>query len=189
MDDGFQDPSLEKDLSILVVDGAVGFGNERCMPAGPLREPVEQGMRRADAVVILGEDKHNIAARAAHKPVLRAWLEPEAEATVLTGRKVVAFAGIGRPAKFFHTLDGLGAHVVEAYAFPDHYPFHPNEISELQVAAKNHNAFLVTTGKDFVRVPTNMRDQIGVVQMDVAWDNEATLMGVLEPVLGDRPRL
>ncbi|SRR5579859_6943774 len=189
MDDGFQDPSLEKDLSILVVDGAVGFGNERCIPAGPLREPIDQGLKRADAVVLLGEDKHNLAARFAHKPVLRAWLEPEAEATVLTGRKVVAFAGIGRPAKFFHTLDGLGAHVVEAYAFPDHYPFHPNEISELQVAAKNHNAFLVTTAKDFVRVPTNMRDQIGVVQMDVAWDNEATLMGVLEPVLGDRPRL
>ena len=187
MDDGFQDPSLAKDLSILVVDGAVGFGNERCMPAGPLREPVEQGLKRADAVVILGEDKHNIAARVAPKPVLRATLEPEAEATVLHGRKVVAFAGIGRPAKFFHTLDGLGAQVVEAYAFPDHYPFHPNEISELQVAAKNHNAFLVTTGKDYVRVPTNMRDQIGVVQLDVTWDNESALMSVLEPVLGSRP--
>ncbi len=189
MDDGFQDPSLAKDISILVVDGATGFGNEHCLPAGPLREPVEDGLKRADAVVILGEDKHNIAARVAPKPVLRAWLEPEAEASVLAGRKVVAFAGIGRPAKFFHTLDSLGAHVVEAYAFPDHYPFHPNEIGELQVAASNHSAFLVTTGKDFVRVPPNMRDQIGVVQMDVAWEDEAALLDVLAPALGDRPRL
>jgi tetraacyldisaccharide 4'-kinase len=187
MDDGFQDPSLEKDIAILVVDGATGFGNGHCLPAGPLREPVEQGLKRADAVVILGEDKQGIAARVAPKPVLRAWLEPEAEATVLSGRKVVAFAGIGRPAKFFHTLDSLGANVVEAYAFPDHYPFHPQEIGELQVAANNHNAFLVTTGKDFVRVPPNMRDQIGIVQMDVAWENEAALLDVLAPALGSRP--
>ena len=189
MDDGFQDPSLEKDISILVVDGHTGFGNGRCLPAGPLREPVEQGLKRADAVVILGDDKHGIALRVAPKPVLRAWLEPEAEASVLAGRKVVAFAGIGRPAKFFHTLDTLGANVVEAYAFPDHYPFHPAEIGELQAAANNHNAFLVTTGKDYVRVPQTMRDQIGVVQMDVAWEDETALLDVLAPALGDRPRL
>ncbi len=189
MDDGFQDPSLEKDIAILVVDGHTGFGNERCLPAGPLREPVEQGLRRADAVVILGEDRHDIANRVAPKPVLYAWLEPEAEASILVGRKVVAFAGIGRPAKFFHTLDTLGANVVEAYAFPDHYPFHPAEIGELQVAANNHNAFLVTTAKDFVRVPHAMRDQIGVVQMDVAWDHEAALLDILAPALGDRPHL
>ncbi len=189
MDDGFQDPSLEKDIAILVVDGHTGFGNERCLPAGPLREPVEQGLRRADAVVILGEDRHDIANRVAPKPVLYAWLEPEAEVSILVGRKVVAFAGIGRPAKFFHTLDTLGANVVEAYAFPDHYPFHPAEIGELQVAANNHNAFLVTTAKDFVRVPHAMRDQIGVVQMDVAWDHEAALLDILAPALGDRPHL
>jgi len=189
MDDGFQDPSLEKDISILVVDGATGFGNENCLPAGPLREPVDLGLKRADAVVILGEDRHNVAARVAPKPVLRAWLEPEAEASVLSGRKVVAFAGIGRPAKFFHTLDELGANLVEAYAFPDHYPFHPTEIHQLQNAANNHNAFLVTTGKDFVRVPANLRDQIGVVQMDVTWDDEKALLDVLAPVLGALPNL
>jgi tetraacyldisaccharide 4'-kinase len=189
MDDGFQDPSLEKDISILVVDGHTGFGNERCLPAGPLREPVDQGLKRADAVVILGEDKHGIALRVAPKPVLHAWLEPQAEASVLAGRKVVAFAGIGRPAKFFHTLDALGADVVEAYAFPDHYPFHPAEIGELQVAANNHHAFLVTTGKDYVRVPPTMRDQIGVVQMDVAWEDEAALLDILAPALGGLPRL
>jgi len=189
MDDGFQDPSLEKDISILVVDGASGFGNGHCVPAGPLREPVEQGLKRADVVVILGEDKHDIAARVGPKPVLRAWLEPEAEASVLAGRKVVAFAGIGRPAKFFHTLDTLGAHLVEAYAFPDHYPFHPQEIHELQAAAQNHHAFLVTTGKDFVRVPVGQREHIGVVQMDVAWESEKALMDALAPALGNLAHL
>jgi len=189
MDDGFQDPSLEKDISILVVDGGSGFGNGHCMPAGPLREPVEVGLKRADVVVILGEDRHGIASLVAPKPVLRAWLEPEAEASVLSGRKVVAFAGIGRPAKFFHTLDHLGANLVEAYAFPDHYPFHPQEIHELTVAAQNHAAFLVTTGKDFVRVPVGQRDHIGVVQMDVAWEDEKALLDALAPALGHMPHL
>jgi tetraacyldisaccharide 4'-kinase len=189
MDDGFQDPSLEKDISILVVDGATGFGNGHCMPAGPLREPVEKGLKRADVVVILGEDRHDVASLVAPKPVLRAWLEPEAEASVLHGRKVVAFAGIGRPAKFFHTLDMLGANLVEAYAFPDHYPFHPHEIQELQSSATQHNAFLVTTAKDYVRVPVTLRDQIGVVQMDVAWEDEALLLDILAPALGGLPTL
>ncbi len=189
MDDGFQDPSLAKDLSILVVDGAVGFGNGRCMPAGPLREPIETGLRRADAVVILGEDRHFIAGKVAPKPVLRAWLEPEVEAYVLAGRRVVAFAGIGRPQKFFQTLDNVGANVVEGYAFPDHYPYHPAELQELQLASQAQKAFLVTTGKDYVRVPSAFRDQIGVVQMDVTWDDEAALFGVLSSVLGNRTRL
>ena len=132
MDDGYQHPGLFKDVSLLVVDGHSGFGCGRCVPAGPLREPIGRGLKRATAVVILGEDRHGIERRVAPLPVLRAWLEPEAEAQTLTGRPVVAFAGIGRPTKFFHTLEKLGADIVEGYAFPDHYPYHPAEIGELQ---------------------------------------------------------
>jgi len=184
MDDGFQDPTLFKDLSLLVVDGHTGFGNGRCLPAGPLREPVDCGLKRADVVVLLGEDRHRIAERVAPLPVLRAWLEPEAEAQALVGRQVVAFAGIGRPGKFFHALEHLGAHIAEAYAFPDHYPYHPAEITELQNAAARHNAFLITTSKDFVRVPPPQRDLLAVLQMEVAWQDENQLVDILAPVIG-----
>jgi tetraacyldisaccharide 4'-kinase len=179
MDDGFQDPSLAKDLSLLVVDGQAGFGNERCLPAGPLREPLAAGLKRADAVIVLGPDRHGLKGRLAPLPVLHAWLEAEAEAQVLVGRKVVAFAGIGRPGKFFSSLEHLGAKLVEAYAFPDHYPYHPAEIAELQRAATAQNAFLVTTSKDSVRVAPHLRDQLAVLQMDVVWEDEAVIYGLL----------
>src|SRR5579862_3299668 len=87
----------------------------------PGRCAIDLGLKRAQAVIILGEDRHNIAERVAPLPVFHAWLEAEAEAQVLSGRHVVAFAGIGRPAKFFHALEHLGAQLAEAYAFPDHH--------------------------------------------------------------------
>ena len=185
MDDGFQDPSIVKDLSLLVVDGAVGFGNGRCMPAGPLREPISVGLKRADAVIILGEDRQGIEDRVMPLPVIRAWLEPEAEASALAGRKVVAFAGIGRPAKFFRTIEHCGGTVAEAYAFPDHHPYHVNELSELQRAASAQNAILLTTAKDFVRLPLHFRDQLAVLNMDVAWEDEGALLRLLSQAVGD----
>ncbi len=181
LDDGFQNPSLVKDVSLLVVDGHVGFGSERCIPAGPLREPVRRGLKRATAVVILGEDKHNIAGRVGKLPVLKATVEPEAEASALAGQQVVAFAGIGRPAKFFGTLERLGAKVVEAYSFPDHHPYHPAEIGEMLAVAEKRGVALITTTKDIVRVPAHLREHIAVLQTTVTWEDEAALMRVLAP--------
>ncbi len=185
MDDGFQNPSLVKDLSIIVVDGHVGFGTGRCIPAGPLREPISWGLARAGAVVIVGEDKKNVAklARQHKVPVLRAHLEHEAEASSLAGQPVVAFAGIGRPNKFFTSLDRLGANIVEAYAFPDHHPYHPNEISELVGRATMHEAALITTAKDMVRIPPHLRGEIGVLNVIVAWEDEDAVLKVLSNVV------
>jgi tetraacyldisaccharide 4'-kinase len=181
MDDGYQDPTLVKDISILVVDGATGFGSGRCMPAGPLREPVAMGLARADAVVLVGNDRSGVEQRLSDLPIFRAHLEPEAEAQVLAGKKVIAFAGIGRPWKFFHGIEALGGKLIQAYAFPDHYPFHPAEITELMNEATAHHAFLVTTSKDVVRVPPHMRDMMGVLLMDVVWENEQALLNLLQP--------
>ena len=185
MDDGYQDPSLKKDISLLGVDGHVGFGNGRCMPAGPLREPIDRALARASAVVILGDDRMGIGARAraVKKTVLRAKLEPEAEASALAGQNVVAFAGIGRPDKFFRTLDSLGANVVEAYAFPDHYSYKASEIGELLDVAKTRAAALVTTTKDYVRIPFHQRDTIGVLQIVVTWEDEDALLDLLQPAM------
>jgi tetraacyldisaccharide 4'-kinase len=180
MDDGFQDPSLIKDIALLVVDGHVGFGSGRCIPAGPLREPVDKALARASAVVILGEDRKKVAKLVGGRlPVLHAHLQPEPEAQSLRGETVVAFAGIGRPAKFFHTLERLGAKLVEAYAFPDHHPYHPTEIGELLAKAETHAAALVTTTKDLVRIPPHLREQIGVLRIEVDWQDEDALMRVI----------
>jgi len=184
MDDGFQNPSLFKDISLLVVDGHVGFGSGRCMPAGPLREPLGRGLARAQAVVILGEDRKHIARQIGNRlPILHAHLEPEAEAASLNGEEVVAFAGIGRPDKFFQTLERLGAKVIEGYRFPDHHPYHPSEIAELILEAEKRSAALITTTKDFVRIPPHQRDQIGVLRVNVAWDDEDALMRILAPAM------
>ncbi|HVI53313.1 MAG TPA: tetraacyldisaccharide 4'-kinase [Candidatus Sulfotelmatobacter sp.] len=187
MDDGFQNPILAKDLSLLVVDGAVGFGNGRCIPAGPLREPVGKGLARADAVVILGEDKAEAEALvgrlAPALPVLKARLETELEAESLQDEPVIAFAGIGRPEKFFDTLESKGAKLVGAYAFPDHHPYHPTEIGEMLAEAETHAAALITTSKDFVRLPKHLQEQVGVLTVSVVWDDEEALRKVLEPVL------
>jgi tetraacyldisaccharide 4'-kinase len=181
MDDGYQNPSLKKDVALLVVDGHVGFGNGRCMPAGPLREPIGRALSRATAVVIVGEDRAGVAAIVAGKPILRAKLEPEAEASALAGQSVVAFAGIGRPEKFFHTIEALGANVVEAYSFPDHHAYQASEIGELVTIAETHAAALITTSKDIIRVPPHQRDRIGVLRIVVTWEDEAALLDILGP--------
>jgi tetraacyldisaccharide 4'-kinase len=187
MDDGYQDPSLAKDVSLLVVDGHVGFGSGRCIPAGPLREPIARGLARAQAVVLLGEDRVGVTKHFGAVPLLHAALEPETEAGALKGHRVLAFAGIGRPAKFFETLEKLGATLVETRAFPDHHPYTPAEIGHLINAADSHAAALMTTTKDYVRVPAHQRERVIVLRVAVAWEDEGALMRVLAPVVEARP--
>ena len=187
MDDGYQDPSLAKDVSLLVVDGHVGFGIKRCVPAGPLREPVEAGLSRAQAVVLVGEDKAGVTALLGGKPILHARLEPEADAGTLAGQRVLAFAGIGRPAKFFQTLQALDVELIDTRAFADHHPYTPAEIDRLAASAAAQEARLVTTAKDFVRLPPERRDEVEVLRIAVVWDDEVALARVLAPVMRAKP--
>jgi tetraacyldisaccharide 4'-kinase len=182
MDDGFQDPSLVKDVSIVVVDGHVGFGSGRCIPAGPLRETLKRGLGRADAVVILGEDRAGVAAKVGELPILHGVLEPESESASLAGREIVAFAGIGRPKKFFHLLESRGAQVIETHAFPDHHIYTPEEIGHLITLASSKSAMLMTTTKDFVRLPAHQRNAVSVLRVSVNWQDEAALMRLLDSV-------
>jgi tetraacyldisaccharide 4'-kinase len=154
MDDGHQNPSLAKAASIVVVDGATGFGNGRVIPAGPLREPIAEGLSRADAVVIMGVDRAGVAAVVPKGvPVLRGTLAPTEESRALAGESVLAFAGIGRPEKFFDTVRSLGCNLVETRPFPDHHPYSYREAKELVDAAWALGALPVTTAKDAVRLP------------------------------------
>jgi tetraacyldisaccharide 4'-kinase len=184
LDDGYQNPSLAKDLSLVVVDGGAGFGNRRVIPAGPLREPIGAGLARADAVVIVGEDRCGLAAECSGKaPVLTAKLVPDRTAHHLHSRKVLAFAGIGRPEKFFATLEALGARMVERYAFPDHHRYSEDEIMRLVEAAQRAGAIAVTTEKDFVRLPKTGRPMITPVAVELVFDDYAALDALVKPVL------
>ncbi|MCW2237557.1 tetraacyldisaccharide 4'-kinase [Azospirillum canadense] len=183
MDDGFQNPALAKDLSLVVVDGAVGFGNGRLVPAGPLREPVARGLARADAVVVLGDDKAGVAAQvsaARPLPILHARLEPVPESRALAGRAVLAFAGIGRPEKFFATLESLGANVVDRVAFADHHPYRPEEVMALVDRAAMLGAVPVTTAKDAARLSDELRTLVRVVPVRAAWRDSALLDQLLD---------
>jgi tetraacyldisaccharide 4'-kinase len=181
LDDGFQNPRLVKDQSLLVIDGAYGFGNGRILPAGPLREALAAGLARADAAVLMGEDRTGIAARLRGKPLLRARLVPEA-AERFAGKRVVAFAGIGRPGKFFETLEGTGAHLVARHGFADHHRYDEAELSRLAAEADASRAALVTTAKDAARLQPDWRARIEVLNVAVLWENEAMLDRLLERV-------
>jgi tetraacyldisaccharide 4'-kinase len=137
MDDGHQNPALRKDLSIVVVDGGYGFGNGRVLPAGPLREPVAEGLARADAVALLGDDETDVLGRLqANMPILRGRLAPAPVPASVAGRPVLPFAGIGRPDKFFETVRAVGCEIVDSRAFPDHHPYSLAEIEAILAAAR-----------------------------------------------------
>lgn len=157
MDDGFQNPALAKDLSLLVVDGGYGIGNGWCLPAGPLRLPVEPQIDRADALVVVGAGAPGeaVAALAAERgrPVLRGRLAADPSMVAAIARRpVLAFAGIGRPDKFFATLTEVGAQVVETRAFADHHRFTESDARGLMAIQRRSGAIPVTTEKDIVRL-------------------------------------
>jgi tetraacyldisaccharide 4'-kinase len=175
MDDGLQNPGLLKTFSFLVIDGGYGFGNLLLLPAGPLREPVAAAAARCAAAVLIGPDTSNaVAALPATLPVLRAELVP-ACATPLTGVTVFAFAGIGRPEKFFASVRRLGAAVAGEMPFADHHRYTAKDAALLLEKATSLNARLVTTEKDFVKLPPALRAATLVVTVRLAWEDEPAL--------------
>jgi tetraacyldisaccharide 4'-kinase len=182
LDDGFQNPSVDKDLSLLVIDAAYGFGNGRVIPAGPLREPVAVGLARADAIVLVGDGEMPESVRAAGRPTLRADLSP-LRAGHISGVRVVAFAGIGRPGKFFASLRGAGAELVAAHPFPDHHRFGDGDLARLHRIAEREGARLVTTAKDWVRLPEAVRAGIDILEVEIRWRDPAAAVALIRGVL------
>ena len=183
MDDGLQNPTLEKDLSLLVIDGSYGFGNGRVIPAGPLREPVAAAAGRCHAAVLIGPDEVGALAQLPPGlPVLRARLVAGPEAALLAGQPVFAFCGIANPAKFFATLQEVGAVLAGREAFADHYPYDEAELKDLLAQAEALRAVPVTTRKDFVRIPPAYRARVTVVSVALAWEEAAAIESLLDPL-------
>ena len=189
LDDGFQDPSLTKDLTIIVVDAARGFGNGRCLPAGPLREPVHVGLKRANAVISIGEPevqsqfRERSADQVGRIEHLTASLKPIEMGMPWAKGRYLAFAGIGDPEKFFATLRGLGAPLVRTVALDDHQKLARPMIQRLMKEAQSMNAQLVTTEKDAARLPADLRSGILSLPVRLEFDDANALETLLEPVL------
>ncbi|WP_322867583.1 tetraacyldisaccharide 4'-kinase [Aquicoccus sp. G2-2] len=191
LDDGHQNPAVEKDLSLVVVDAGQGFGNARCIPAGPLREPVEAGLARADAVLSIGPSDAQIAfekqwGSMVTLPHMKGALIPLQMGMDWTGMRCIAFAGIGQPAKFFRTLKGLGAEIIEAHALDDHQALSPALLNRLIMQAKAKGAQLVTTEKDAVRLPMELRAQVISLPVRLELEDWTTLDRLIETLM-ERP--
>ncbi len=189
MDDGFQNPGLAKTLSLLVVDGGAGFGNGQVVPAGPMREPLDDALGRADAVVLIGEDRTGVHSRlGGRRAVLTARIVPGPDARVFKGERVAAFAGIGRPGKFYDTLRGLGAQVVATRDFPDHYRYRPEDVMAMVEHAAKRDAVLVTTAKDAVRLPPGAMNMVHVLPVELEWDDPQAVAALLGRALPETSR-
>jgi tetraacyldisaccharide 4'-kinase len=172
LDDGLQNPGVQKRCSLLVIDGASGFGNGRVLPAGPLREPIAAAAARCQAAVLIGPDETGALQHLpAALPVLRAHLVAAPDAAALRGRRVLAFAGIAMPDKFFASLSYAGAEIVRRVPFPDHHMFQPGELTALLAQAETMQALPVTTTKDAVRLPADIRARVGVLRVNLAWED------------------
>ena len=193
MDDGFQNPSLVKDLSLIAIDAAVGFGNGLVFPAGPLRAPLGYQLRRAHAVVVIGKGGKPLArSLKCQLPVLRARLRAAGDVAWLREQPVLAFSGIGRPEKFFATLRECGATLAGAKVFPDHHAFTETEALLLIREAAEARAALVTTEKDWVRLAApsgplaelKARSRVLAVELAFSSGGEQDALALLRKALG-----
>lgn len=172
MDDGLQNYDLQKDISFLVIDGSMGFGNRLSLPAGPLREPVKSGLKKADAVIFIGEDRHNILTTLPEGlPVFKAVFK--AEDIPPKDKSYLAFAGLGYPQKFFDFLrNDCDLSVTEEMPFPDHHKYTKQDIKRIHERAVEIKAEPITTEKDFVKIVCEAAIPIHVLKIKLAWAHE-----------------
>jgi len=201
MDDGFQNPGLAKNLSLIVVDAGSGLGNGQVIPSGPLRAPLAAQLPYAHALLVIGEGKKGDALlqrfEAAGKPALRAKIAPNCDARWLTVLPTIGFAGIARPSKFFATLKSNGARLVSSHSFGDHHRFTEKEARRLLDEAETKKAMLVTTEKDWVRLSGGEdEDDSALAELKmrsrpfpivIAFDDEEAVTSLLEDALDKAP--
>ena len=183
MDDGLQNPGLVQDWPLLVIDGTVGFGNNRLLPAGPLREPVEAAAARVRYAVLVGDDRTGAGTHLPSSLVrLQADLRMDPALAALRGRRLLAFAGIARPAKFFDALAASGLTVTAMRGYPDHHRYRTHTLDRLQREADRLDALLVTTPKDAMRLPPDLRARVQVAGVTLRWRDPAARTVLLDRI-------
>jgi tetraacyldisaccharide 4'-kinase len=183
MDDGMQNRSVHKNVTLLVIDGKYGIGNGCIIPAGPLRETLDSGVAKADAVIFIGSDdtgvlKHWCFQEKSAPPLIRAKLESYGNIPDKT-KPYLAFAGIGNPDKFFATLAEDGFNVVAEMPFPDHYNYSDKDINKLISHAEKSGLELITTEKDAVRLPFFAQKKVKILQVRIVWENQEQIVNLL----------
>ena len=185
MDDGLQHPYITKDFSIGVFDGAIGVGNGWLLPAGPLRIWFKSGIKTIDAAIINGTDDTNIVARLPDV-MPRYYGHLRADQSLidgLNGDPVLGFAGIGRPNRFFATLRHAGANLVHQLSFADHHPYSEADLTRLQEDAARLGAVLMTTKKDWVRLPAEWRERVLFFPVKLGLDHEDELLNKIATII------
>lgn len=180
MDDGHQNPGLYKDISLIVVDGVAKFGNGYVIPKGPLREPVGVGLARADGIILMNEAAFPELADHTSLPIFTARLEPT---KAPPPGKYIAFAGIGRPEKFFDTLRDCGADLIDTIPFGDHHAYTQADMTYLRKLASGQNAALITTEKDHVRLLAEDRKDISFLPVSAQFDDATVLDQLVQAAL------
>lgn len=183
MDDGFQNPTLYQDFPLLIIDGAIGFGNRHLLPAGPLRQSISSGLKKAKACILIGEDRTNcLRFIPASIPVLRTFLTMDATIQQFREKPVIAFTGIGRPEKFFQSLRNHDLNVIKTFPFPDHHFYRKKDIQRLLTLKNQYHASLVTTYKDYVKLPDDFKKQVTAFDVILEWHNPEILHALFKGV-------
>ena len=187
MDDGFQNPTLQKDFSIVVINGEQGFGNKRVIPAGPLRESIKRGLSRTNLVITIGEISESVKNKIPkHIPMIGASFKIKEDDLMLKGQKITAFAGIAYPEKFFNSLKLVKANIVDQISYSDHHIYSENDLLNLAEIANKHKSILVTTKKDIVRIPKSFRSLVKTIDGFIHFDDEKLLLEILTNLIENK---
>jgi tetraacyldisaccharide 4'-kinase len=184
MDDGFQNPTIYKDFSIIVINASQEFGNKKVMPSGPLRESIKRGLSRTNLVIVIGDPSHELKQLIPKNiPIVKAKFEIKNENKNFKGQNIIAFAGIAYPEKFFQSLTDEGAKIFKKITFPDHHIYSENDLLSLAEIANKKKSILVSTKKDFVRIPKSFRSLVNTLEGEIVFEDEEFIVEILSNVI------
>ena len=184
MDDGFQNPTIHKDYSIIVINASQEFGNKRVIPAGPLRESIKRGLSRTNLIIVIGDITNSLQKDIPdHIPIIQAKFEINNENKIFKGQKITAFAGIAYPEKFFTSLRDQGAKIIKEITYPDHHIYNENDLLNLAEIANKTQSILVSTQKDFVRIPKSYRSLVNILEGKIFFEKEDIIKEILTNII------